>query len=52
MKAFNDVVDVCDVVCFTKSVVRWCEISIWRDAVDNHVLVVSIENDTPKIIDT
>ena len=40
MKALNNVVDVCDVVCFTKSVVRWYEIYIWRDAVDNYILVI------------
>ena len=51
MKALNDVVVVCDVVCFTKSVARWCEIYIWRDAVDYYVLVVSILSATPKIMD-
>ena len=52
MKALNDVINVCDVVCFTKSVVPWCEIYIWRDVVDYYVLVVSIEYDNLKIINT
>ena len=49
MKASNDIVFVCVVLCVTYSYVGGCEIYLLRDAVDYYVLVVNVENDSLKI---
>ena len=50
-KASNDVFVIFVAMCCTTSDVVLSEIYIYRETIDCYMLVVNIENDTPKIID-